>query len=260
MGNAKAVAAAEPEPSPRKVAVLRQARAVRTRNELVAAAIRLWSTQDFDEITVDAIVDAAGVSKGTFFYHFRRKEDLLVELGWSTVDRVGDEAEKAYAEDRDFDHAVDVGLAGLARRITAMPRGAVARTIQEFMFRSSSQPRSASSGRHAFMSGLFQAAQDAGDIPTSIDADELADVVNNVIIQTILDSVTGRTDEPLEPILRRRARLVLYGMHQSAPSQPQRPSARASSGTTTTARQETNRPDTPTRAVKPTKSSVRRSR
>ena len=64
------------------------------------------------------------MSKGTFFYHFRRKEDLLVELGWSTVDRVGEEAEEAYAQDGDLDRAMDVGLAGLARRIAAMPRGA----------------------------------------------------------------------------------------------------------------------------------------
>jgi AcrR family transcriptional regulator len=204
--------AAMPEPSrTRNAPVLRQPRAVRTRNQLIATAIRLCRTKDFDDITVDAIVEAAGVSKGTFFYHFRRKEDLLVDLGWATVDRVGEEAEAAYAEGGDLDEALAVGIAGLARRITAMPRGAVGRTIKEFAFERPAA-RSSVSGRHAFMSGLFHAAQDAGDIPAGIDVDELADVLNHVIIQTILHSVTGRTDEPLEPMLTRRARLVLYGI------------------------------------------------
>ena len=210
--------AAMPEPPPpRKVAGLRQARAVRTRKQLVSSAIRLCRTKDFDDITVDAIVEAAGVSKGTFFYHFPRKEDLLVELGWSTVDRVGEEAEAAYAERGDLDEALAVAVAGLARRIAAMPSGAVARTIKEFAF---DRPgaRASATGRHAFMSGLFHAAQDGGDIPAGVDVDELADVVNHVIIQTILHAVTGRSSEPLEPMLLRRARLVLYGVRGAAPA------------------------------------------
>ena len=171
----------------------------------------LWSERDFDDITVDEITEAAGVSKGTFFYHFRRKEDLLVDLGWSTVDRVGAEAEATYANGASFEKALDVGLGGLARRISAMPRGAVARTIQEFMFRRSDQAQSAESGRHAFMSGLFKAARDKGDLPAYVDSDELADIVNYVLIQTILHVVTGRTTGNLEGLLRRRSRIVIFG-------------------------------------------------
>ena len=195
------------------------------------------------------------MSKGTFFYHFRRKEDLLVELGWSTVDRVGDEAEEAYAQDGDLDRAIDVGLAGLARRIAAMPRGAVARTIQEFVFKRPAQSRSATSGRHAFMSGLFHAAHDVGDIPASIDVDELADVVNYVIIHTILHSVTGRTAEPLQGMLQRRARLVLNGIHQqTTPSDPQRSAPSLSARTSARPRPQTHVPEESAKAVKPTRS------
>jgi AcrR family transcriptional regulator len=196
--------------------VLGQARSRRTRGELVATAIRLWKTQEFDDITVDAIVEAAGVSKGTFYYHFRRKEDLLLELGWTTVDRVGDEAETAYAQGASLDDALDVGMAGLARRVTRMPRGAVARTIQEFGF---SRPDATSpvSGRHSFMSGLLHAAQDGGELAASVDTDEVADVLNHLLIRTILESVRDNTPEPLVETLRRRARLVLYGLRGAYP-------------------------------------------
>ena len=96
-----------------------------------------------------------------------------------------------------------------------MPSGAVARTIKEFAFERP-DARTSTTGRHAFMSGLFHAAQEAGDIPSTVDVDELADVLNHVIIQTILHWVTGRTDEPLEPMLDRRAHLVLYGIHDTS--------------------------------------------
>jgi AcrR family transcriptional regulator len=205
------------------VAVLGQTRSRRTRAELVNTAIRLWQNRDFDDISVDAIVEAAGVSKGTFYYHFRRKEDVLVDLGWATVDRVGAEAEAAYRQHGDLDRAIDAGIEGLVRRITGMPRGAVARTIQEFVFRRSAPEattattglRSAVSGRHAFMSGLLGAAQQAGDFSAHVDVGEVADVINYVFIQTILQSVTAGSDEPLGDLLRRRARLVLNGVEST---------------------------------------------
>lgn len=197
---------------------VRQARAVQTRKGLLAAAVRLWTDQDFDDITINAIVEAAGVSKGTFFYHYRRKEDLLLELGWSTVERVGEEAETAYERHGDLDEAIDAGLAGLSRRILAMPKGAVARTLREFNFQQPSTPPH-EGGRLRFFSGLFRAAHDAGDLPKDIDPEELADVVNGVIIDTILYVVTGRVTEPLDVLLRRRTRFVLYGI-RPAPDPP----------------------------------------
>ncbi len=203
----------------RRTAVLGQTRSRQTRRELVNTAISLWQTQDFEDITVDAIVEAAGVSKGTFYYHFRRKEDLLVDLGWATVDRVGTEAEDEYRLHGDLDRAIEVGMVGLVRRVAAMPPGAAARTIQEFILRRASEPnftvtgrRSTNSGRHAFLSGLLHAAQTAGDIAPEVDADEVADIINHVLIQTILESVTGgTTNEPLQQLLERRARLILHG-------------------------------------------------
>jgi AcrR family transcriptional regulator len=164
-------------------------------------AIRLWQTQDFGVITVDAIVEAAGVSKGTFYYHFRRKEDLLVDLGWATVDRVGTEAEEDYRINGDLDRAIEIGIAGLVRRVIAMPPGAAARTIQEFGFRRTSAPdstasglRPANSGRHGFLSGLLQAAQNAGDIAPKVDSEEVAKVINQVLSKA--SSSSSREAEP----------------------------------------------------------------
>ncbi|MBO0732310.1 MAG: helix-turn-helix transcriptional regulator, partial [Acidimicrobiaceae bacterium] len=73
---------------PRRTA-LAQDRSKQTRRRLVRAALQLWTERGFDrgveETTVDEIVRAAGVTKGTFYFHFAHKEDILLELGWGTA-------------------------------------------------------------------------------------------------------------------------------------------------------------------------------
>jgi AcrR family transcriptional regulator len=47
------------------------------RRELVAAAVRLFRTQGYEETTVDDIAEAVDVSQRTFFRYFAGKEDVV---------------------------------------------------------------------------------------------------------------------------------------------------------------------------------------
>jgi AcrR family transcriptional regulator len=51
-------------------------RRAQTRAELIRAARRLYAARTFDSVTVDDLVNAAGVAKGTFYVHFDSLEDL----------------------------------------------------------------------------------------------------------------------------------------------------------------------------------------
>ena len=51
-------------------------RSGRTRAELLAAARTLYAARPFDQVTVDEVVAAAGVAKGTFYVHFDSLTDL----------------------------------------------------------------------------------------------------------------------------------------------------------------------------------------
>jgi AcrR family transcriptional regulator len=51
-----------------------------TRARLVDAALHLFSTSGYEHATVDDISQAAGYSKGAYYFHFSTKDDILLEL------------------------------------------------------------------------------------------------------------------------------------------------------------------------------------
>lgn len=52
----------------------------KTKQKLLETAEELFSRFDFNNVTVDTIVEAAGVSKGTFYIYFESKDALIATL------------------------------------------------------------------------------------------------------------------------------------------------------------------------------------
>lgn len=55
----------------------RRARGRRNRDALITAAIELFTTNGYEQTTVEQIAELAAVSPRTFFHHFAAKEDIL---------------------------------------------------------------------------------------------------------------------------------------------------------------------------------------
>ena len=66
--------------SARRAEIGREKR-TRTRAQIVEAGALLLAGRAPEALTVDAVVDAAGVAKGTFYYHFQSIDELATAVG-----------------------------------------------------------------------------------------------------------------------------------------------------------------------------------
>ncbi len=72
------------------------------RNKLLHAAASLAATEGVTALGVERVVQEAGVSKGSFFYHFATKEEMIRTLLDHVAQRCMDEVEAAVAKGARF--------------------------------------------------------------------------------------------------------------------------------------------------------------
>jgi AcrR family transcriptional regulator len=63
--------------SPRARSTKRADQARRTREQIVAAALRLFAERGYDGSSLQAIADESGLTKAAVYYHFRTKDEIL---------------------------------------------------------------------------------------------------------------------------------------------------------------------------------------
>ncbi len=71
------------------------------KREFLEVALCLFSEQGYDGTTIQDIIDAVGVSKGTFYHYFGSKQDVVEELARDLTERMAPLIEEIAAEDVD---------------------------------------------------------------------------------------------------------------------------------------------------------------
>jgi AcrR family transcriptional regulator len=190
-----------------------QERSRRTRQELVNAAVKLWTERGFEHgvenTTVEEIARAAGVTKGTFYFHFAHKEDVLLEMSLTTSDAVNEVAKRAAAAGDPIDDIIMKSFTEMARRTERLPRAAIKRTVREF-YKYPTRARELSMTRRVFPD-LFADAQARGELPADVVPEDLSDMCNALMITAIEGWVHGAHDE-LAPELAYRTRVLFAGV------------------------------------------------
>lgn len=106
----------------------RARRGDRTRAALVDAALTLFAARGVEETSIDEITQSARVAKGTFYVHFERKQDVLLEHGSSIVATL---SQRPVPEDP---RAALVALAErLAATLAGTPRAVCGRMVREII-------------------------------------------------------------------------------------------------------------------------------
>lgn len=74
--------------------VLRQQRAIRTRAELVKAAIRLFARRGVHATSLNELARSVGMTTGVLYFHFANKDDIVL----AAVEQLHGDFEAAFAE------------------------------------------------------------------------------------------------------------------------------------------------------------------
>jgi AcrR family transcriptional regulator len=98
----------------------RETKRLQTRERLLGAAVAEFKRAGIAAADVGAIVTAAGVAHGTFFFHFPTKEHVLLELEQRTEEDVAKQLSRYLATERDLTSTLKEAVRlvrGLERRL-----------------------------------------------------------------------------------------------------------------------------------------------
>jgi AcrR family transcriptional regulator len=199
---------------PPRVAKLRQDRAHRTRQALLEAASSLWQERGYDAVAVSDICERAGVSKGTFFYHFPAKEHLLVELvAAGGTEAVAAAVDEQLAAGAPLAEVFRAAVAVLAAGPRYAPRELVGRAALEVLRGPRrARPDDDRPELRDVYTRAFRAAIERGELPGTFHPGELGAITNWILLQGTLFWALGVSGPlTLEQILWRRVQLVVHG-------------------------------------------------
>src|SRR6201999_1027414 len=101
----------------------RETKRLQTRERLLGAAIAEFKRGGMADADVGAIVAAAGVAHGTFFFHFPMKEHVLFELEQREEERIAKQLARSTASKHDLASTLDEAVRlvmGIERRLGAV--------------------------------------------------------------------------------------------------------------------------------------------
>lgn len=150
----------------------REAKRLQTRERLMGAAISEFKRSGMANADVGAIVTAAGVAHGTFFFHFPTKEHVLFELERREEERIA----KQFAQFLNKPHDLLAALRESVRLVLALERRLGDILFKDFLALHFSQTRPATEDGedHPLIVGV------AGEIEAARQRGEVDDDVNPI--------------------------------------------------------------------------------
>ena len=199
-----------------KRSLLAQGRSRDTRQAIIKAALELWGERGYDtgidDTTAEEIAARAGVAKATFYLHFARKDDLLLETGWLTAKVFYEDALKALIEDGPPEQVIDAITVKLCRRVERVPRLAMRKMLRVQV---AAGPRVIDDPDHFGFRRAFAVivlhAQQSGDLPRTVSPDTLGKMFEAQLMAVIRDWSLQEDDVELLATLRERFAILLAG-------------------------------------------------
>jgi len=210
-----------------KRSLLAQERSRDTRQAIIRAALELWrergSGSGSDDPTAEEIADRAGVSKATFYLHFARKDDILLEAAWVTTKVFHEDALHALVAGGPVEDILDDVTVRLCRRIQNVPRLVLQRILRAQVSARQPGPRREDPERFGFERGfaiIFLQAQQAGDLPQTLPSATLGRMFEAMVYESMREwayNEWANEDGDLLALMRTRFAVLLAGARTVKP-------------------------------------------
>jgi AcrR family transcriptional regulator len=177
----------------RRAEIGREKRA-RTRAQILESGATLLAERPLEALTVDAVVEAAGVAKGTFYYHFQSMEELAAAVG----EKLGESFDELLAPARlglpDPVARISFGLSRFLEKAIAEPAWA------RLVVQSAQAPTEFARSVRANLKTDLTDAKAQGRLIVQ-DVELAADIVMGIWLQVM----RGTLQRPITPDLTRQA-------------------------------------------------------
>ena len=183
----------------RRAEIGRERRA-RTRSQILEAAAMLLAERPLAAVTVDSVVEAAGVAKGTFYYHFQSMDELAAAVGAKLAESFDELLAPTMHEKRDPIARLSFAFAKFLDKAIADPAWA------RLVVQSSQTPAEFGPGIRAHLKADIAQAIAEGRLSIK-DADLAADIVIGIWLQITRGTLERRpaanlADQALAAMLR----------------------------------------------------------
>lgn len=186
-----------------------------TRSGIVCAAVRVFSQKGYRDTSVQDILDEVGITKGSFYHHWRSKEELALEI----LEQMG----RAFKEE--FDPRMRQATSGRERietflavmtEISHRPDWHYSRLFLTFATGLREEDRCLFANirqrierfREMWV-GMLREAQHEGSVRDDVPAESLAELVISALFG--LHVVSGRTDISYVDLMATLRRILLGG-------------------------------------------------
>jgi len=141
--------------------------AAQTRQQLLNAALSIFSRQSFDATTLEEVAEAAGVTRGAIYHHFGSKADLFQALIEEASTQGGEVVQQAISGGGSF---TDITRRVLEHTLTLLEENRRFReTMALSLFRSGSSPELEALAQMRYEQAITQVTQLAGFFQAGID-------------------------------------------------------------------------------------------
>jgi AcrR family transcriptional regulator len=191
----------------------REQSAIETRNIIFETAVELFSERGYDRVTVDDICDKAGVSKGTFYNHFKSKDQVIIEE-FLKVDDFYQEILSRLKNKKSYIDKLTTGITLTLRYISGMGINTI-----KVAYQSQIGPNRASSPVASQQRALYQIveqhvreAQENGEARTDISAASITNTLVRFVRGLVYDWCLQNGDFDLQKAGKDYLAIVIDGL------------------------------------------------